>query len=168
MTQRPAATEYAPYYEAYVVRVPGGELTALLEAQRQPLLDAFTSARAAFAYAPGKWTSEEVVGHIVDIERVFSYRAMCWTRGLQGVELAGVDQDQMVPASRATERGMASLAEEFDHLRRSNVALIRSLDGPSLAIRGRASGTEMTVRAMLHVLYGHAQHHADVLRQRYA
>ena len=167
----PAADEYAPYYAGYVGLAPEGDIVRALEAQTQSLLRLFESVprerRGGYRYAEGKWTIEEVVGHIVDIERVFSYRAMCFTRGMGDVELAGVDQDVMVAASGAAARDDASLAREFLHLRTANVLLFDTFGDKALDTRGVASGATFSVRAILAMMYGHAQHHGNVLQERY-
>lgn len=168
--RRPGAADFAPYYSQYVDLVPGGEIAPLLEeqgARLDAMLGSIPGERAGHAYGPDKWTIAEVVGHIVDIERVFSYRILCFCRGMGDVDLAGIDQDVMVPASGANARGLASLAEEFRHLRASNVTLLRSLSDADLDSRGRASGVEFTALAAAFVMYGHAEHHGRVLAERY-
>ena len=108
-----------------------------------------------------------MIGHIVDIERACAYRAMCFLRGLDG-EQPGVDQDVMVPNSRANERGLESLSAEFLHLRMSNVELFRHLDDVQWQTRGRASGMEISVLSLACILFGHAAHHHSVIEERYA
>jgi len=167
---RPAEGDFEPFYAGYVALAPDGDIVENLRKQRGELLALFArvpAERHGFRHAPGKWTLEEVVGHIVDTERVFSYRAMCFVRGLADIEQPGVDQDLMVPASGATERGLASLVREFDHLRLSTIELFDTIDDEGLAIVGTASGCRFTTRAMLFVLHGHAEHHARVLESKY-
>ncbi len=169
-TVPPTPDEYGPYYKAYIDLAPGGDIVRALETQSESLLKTFgefEGERGAHTYADGKWTAAEVIGHVVDIERVFAYRAMCFQRGMGQVEQAGVDQDVMVPASRATDRGVASWIREFKHLRASHVALFDAMNEEDLAQVGRASGASCTVRALLYKMYGHAKHHAQVLEQRY-
>lgn len=168
--RRPAEGEFHEYYTPYVALVPEGDVVESLRAQREELMALIASVpdeKRGHAYEEGKWTIEEVIGHLVDTERAFAYRIMCFTRGMADVEQPGVDQDVMVPASGATERGLDSIAREFDHLRRANLELFETLDDDALAIRGRASGTEVTVRGVMYIVYGHAAHHARVLRERY-
>jgi hypothetical protein len=167
---RPAEGDHHPYYDPYIALVPDGDVVDALRAQHEDLVALCASVPddlRGFAYAPGKWTIEEVVGHVVDIERAFAYRVMCFVRGLEGRDQPDVDQGVMVPASRATERGLDSIARELDHLRRSNLELFDSLADDQLAIRGRASGKRGTARSWLYVIHGHAEHHARVLRERY-
>ncbi|MEM8711770.1 MAG: DinB family protein [Planctomycetota bacterium] len=167
--RRPDSTEYAPYYETYVGQVPDGPIVDTLLAQGERLVKAWRAMPAAargFRYAEGKWTVEEVLGHVVDIERVFSHRAMWFLRGIPA-EQPGVDQDVMVPNADSNARGIESLCVEFESLRRSNVELFRGLSDARLDVRGRASGVEFSVRGTAFVLCGHAEHHARVLEERY-
>ncbi|MEM1448971.1 MAG: DinB family protein [Planctomycetota bacterium] len=167
---RPAADEFHEYYTPYIAKVPDGDVVEHLRAQREETLALVASipdGRRGHRYEEGKWSIEEVLGHVVDTERAFSYRIMCFTRGMADVEQPGVDQDVMVPASGATERGLESIAREFDHLRRANVELFETLGDDALSIRGRASGTEVSVRGVMYIVHGHAAHHAGVIRERY-
>lgn len=167
---RPAADEYPTYYTTYVNLAPPGDLIEALEEQGRALARSWEELPAAahgFRYADGKWSVEEVVGHVIDIERTFAYRAMCALRGLTDMQ-PSVDQDIMAPNSGADERGLKSLGAEFLHLRLSNVELFRHLTEAQSQLRGRASGGEFTVRALACILYGHAVHHATVLDERYA
>ena len=167
---RPAPGDFGPYFQPYIDLVPDGDIVRALETQSGTLLSTFSEfggERGGYAYAEAKWTAAEVIGHVVDIERVFAYRAMCFLRGMGDVEQAGVDQDVMEPASRATERGVDSWIREFKHLRASHVALFDPLNDEDLALVGRASGVSCTVRALLYKMFGHANHHARVLEERY-
>lgn len=168
--KRPGPGEHAEYYAAYVERVPDdrspvevlGEAPAALEA----LLSNLPAERETFAYADGKWTCREVLGHLIDTERLFSYRALHIARGDQA-ELPGMDQDEWAAASNAAGRPVAELLSEFRGLRASNTAFFASLDEDTLSRRGIASGAEVTVRAIIHIIAGHELHHRDVLRERY-
>lgn len=165
----PDSSEYPPYYAGYVDLAPEDAIVDALCDQGARLvkfLSALPPASRGYRYAEGKWTTEEVLGHIADCERLFSYRAMCFLRGVED-EQPGVDQDAMVPRSLANERGLESLTREFEHLRIANVELFTGLGDTEMTIRGRASGGEFSVRALLSILYGHAEHHAKVLRDRY-
>ncbi len=169
MHTRPSADEFQPFYGPYLELVPDGDVVEHLRTQGETLVKAWRAlpdAARGYRYATGKWTVEEVIGHVVDVERVFSYRAMCFLRQLPA-EQPGVDQDIMVPNSRANERGLDSWINEFEHLRASNAELFGSLTDDECMVRGRASGGEVTVRAVIGMIYGHAQHHANVLSERY-
>ena len=163
---KPEPDEYGDWYANYIALAPREDIVHALGVQLEPLLLTFRSVPAPWRgrrYATGKWTPEELVGHVVDTERLFSYRAMLFARGHGNVPLAGVDQDVMVNASGATGRGLDSLAEEFEHQRRANLALFESFTEADFNERGTASDTTFSVRAVLFMMYGHAEHHARVL-----
>ena len=167
--ERPRSGEYAEYYAGYVEHVPDGDVLEILEQQLDSsltLLRGIDEQRAEQRYAPGKWTIKELVGHIVDIERVFAYRALVIARG-DKTPLPGVEQDDLVAGAHFETRSLASLCTEFEHLRRSNLALFESLSSEVLMRRGEASGFEVTVRAIPFIMAGHERHHVQVLRERY-
>ena len=166
---RPETSEYEPYYEAYVSRVPKGDLLAILEDQRrdtQRLLASVSEARALYRYAAGKWSVKEVVGHVTDAERVFGYRAMRFARGDE-TPLAGFDENAYAPAGRFDARPLASLAAEFDAVRRATIALFGGFEPSVFARRGTANGHGISVRALAYVIAGHELHHIAILRERY-
>jgi len=166
---RPEADEYASFYETYVSLVPEGEVVETLRRQSEEvsaLLAGIAEERAAYAYAPGKWSIKQVVGHVIDAERIFSYRAMAIARG-ERAALPGMDQDEYMAGADFDARTLADLAEEFSHLRRSNVLMLRGLSATAWSRRGTASGHEVTVRALAYIIAGHAAHHLQVLRTRY-
>ena len=166
---RPEASEYASYYERYVSLIPDGDVVETLARQNEEVLALFggiTEERAGFRYGPGKWSIKEVVGHVIDTERVFSYRAMAIARGDRAA-LPGMDQEEYMAGSDFDARTLADLAEEFSHLRRSNVLMLRGLPPAAWSRRGVASDNEVTVRALAYIIAGHAAHHVQVLRARY-
>jgi hypothetical protein len=169
LISRPEATEYAPSYGGYISQVPGGDLLAILEDQRrdtQQLLAALPETRALHRYAPGKWSVKEVVGHVSDTERVFSYRALRFARG-DAQPLAGFDEQAWVPAAGFDRRSLPDLLADLDAVRRATIALFRGFDAAALARKGTANNREITVRALAYVIAGHERHHLGILRERY-
>jgi len=167
--ERPGAGEYADFYSGYVSRVPEGDVLAAMGEDLDGALEVLRGVdaeRATFSYAPGKWSLAEVVGHVVDTERVFAMRAMLFARG-DAKPLPGVDQDELVEGAHFDRRSLASLLEEFEHQRRASISLFASLDEDTHVLRGVASECEFTVRALVYILAGHAAHHFDVVRERY-
>ncbi len=165
----PKAEEYAEYYRGYVLRVPDGDIRTTLARNLEQSLRLFgeiPATREDFAYAPGKWTVREVVGHLTDSERVFAYRALRFGRG-DRTPLPGFEPNDYVRDGGFRNRALADLAAEFEHLRRANLLLFRGFTGDSLRRGGVASGSAVTVRALLWILAGHELHHTDVLRERY-
>jgi DinB family protein len=166
---RPDASEYAPHYETYVSKVPNGNLLEILEDQRretQGLLAEIPEGRAIYRYAPGKWSIKEVVGHVTDAERVFSYRALRFARADE-TPLPGFDEKAYAPAGRFDARALLDLAVELDAVRRATIALFTGLEPAALARRGTANAKEISVRALAYIIAGHERHHLEVLRERY-
>lgn len=162
-------SEYAPWHAGYVAKVPDGDLLSTLEAQVGEYFQTvspITEAKGGFAYAPGKWTIKEVLGHVVDAERVFSYRAMRIARGDQ-TPLPGFDEKAWVPLSGANDRTVADLLGEFRAVRAATLALLRHLPPEAVSRRGVASDKEISVRALAWIIAGHAIHHLGILRERY-
>ncbi|WP_419165596.1 DinB family protein [Candidatus Palauibacter sp.] len=168
--RRPGPDEHADYYAQYIDRVPADR--PLIDVMREApdalerLLAGLPAERETFVYAPGKWTCREVLGHVIDAERLFSYRVLHIARG-DGAELPGMDQDEWAAASNAGQRSVADLLDEFRGLRAANAALFASFDDETLSRRGTASGFGFTVRALVHIIAGHELHHRGVLRDRY-
>jgi hypothetical protein len=166
---RPKAAEYADYYGRYISLVPEGDLVATLEQQfdeTAALLGSIPEERAGHRYAEGKWSIRELVGHIVDAERIFSYRVLRIARGDQ-TPLAGFDQDPYVPAGEFDARSLADLVEEFTAVRRSTLALLRGLPAAAWDRTGIASDNPVSVRALAYIIAGHERAHVGVLKERY-
>jgi len=170
MTQnRPQPGEYAPYYEKYVALVPDGEIVETLEAQLREmklLLGTLNEQGPEFCYAAGKWSIQEVLGHITDTERIFAYRLLRLARGDQ-TPLAGFEQDDYVKTANFSARSLAGLLEEFTAARRATIALVRSLDEAAWLRRSVANQKEISVRAQAFIIAGHERHHRMVLQERY-
>ena len=126
---KPNADEYASYYEKYVSLLPAGDIVATLRTQLDStlaLLGAIDETQAGGRYAPGKWSIKELIGHLIDSERVFAYRAMTFARNDQ-TPLPGFDQDPYVANGDFDSRTLADLADEFAHLRRCTALFFQSL-----------------------------------------
>lgn len=166
---RPESSEHAPYYGTYIAGAPEGELLAVLEWQSEELqrfFEAVSEEKGSFAYAPGKWTLKEVIGHVTDTERVFSYRALRIGRGDQ-TPLPGFDQNAWVPNAGASARTLADLLAEFHAVRAATVALLRHLPSEAPTRRGTVNDMPATVRALGWIIAGHAAHHLRIIRERY-
>ena len=167
--ERPQADEHAPYYGRYIAKVPEGDLVSLLRdriAETSALLRRVPPDRANFAYAPGKWSVKQVVGHMSDVERVMSYRALRFARN-DTTELPGFDENAWVDGADFGARSLSDLVEEFEAVRAATIYLASNLSATELARRGTASGNSVTVRALFYIIAGHERHHAELLRERY-
>lgn len=166
---RPQPTEYAAYYEKYVALVPGADALAALETQRMlmtQLLGARSEREGNFRYASDKWTVKEVVGHIVDTERIFAYRALRIGRGDQ-TSIEGFEQDDYVRNGGFNERSLVDLTDEYDQVRGSTLALYQGLASQAWGRRGVANKNEVTVRALAFIIAGHELHHRRILEEKY-
>jgi uncharacterized damage-inducible protein DinB len=167
--KRPEAAEYAEYYANYISKVPGSDVLGVLESQRLQMLQLFTGRSerdGSFRYAPGKWSVKEVLGHITDTERIFTYRALRIGRGDQ-TPLPGFEQDDYVKNGAFAERTLAELAEEFGAVRGASITLFRSFNEETWSRRGMASEKEVTARALAFMTAGHQIHHRVILEERY-
>lgn len=167
--RRPSTTEYAPFYAGYVAGVPDGDLIEHLERQAEKtvaLLGAISEEKSQHRYAPGKWTIREVLGHVIDGERVFTYRALTFARGDTG-PLPSFDENAWAATSNAGRRDMKELLVEYRAVRAATVALFRSFGEDDFARSGTASKNPVTVRALAYIVAGHELHHLKILRERY-
>ena len=137
---RPAPGEYGPYFERYVSRVPEGDVLPALERQAAELRAALASLpadRAGYRYAPEKWSVRQLVGHVVDSERVFGYRALCVARG-EAANLPGFEQTDYADQAGHDRYALADLLGEFESVRRANVSMLAHLDEKAVVRIGTA------------------------------
>jgi uncharacterized damage-inducible protein DinB len=169
MIARPAPDEYAPFYGTYINALDGEDAVATLVEGMEGMtavLATVPADREEYRYAPGKWSVREVVGHILDAERVFAVRALTFARGDAG-PLPGFDEDGWAAHSNAGSRPLADLAKEFALVRGSNVSMARGFTDEALLRTGVASGKTVTVRALLWIMAAHEAHHRRLLAERY-
>jgi hypothetical protein len=167
--ERPKETEYAPFYARYVGLVPEPEILEVLEAQAEEirrLAAAVPPEREEHRYAPGKWSVRQVLGHVIDAERVFGHRAFCISRGEQAA-LPSFDENAYVASSPAGTVPVADLASEMAAVREANLLVLRRLGPGDGARTGVASGSPVSVRALAWIMAGHPRHHLRMLRERY-
>ena len=164
---RPERSEYADYYHLYVARVPDGDILEMLARQREVLvgrLRRIPEERGDHRYAEGKWSVKEVLGHVVDCEWMFTYRALHFARG-QKIALPGIDQHDFLADEYS--QPMEDLIRQLVHVRAGNVMLFSSFDEKTWDRTGIASECSFTVRSIPYIIAGHAKHHMRVLRERY-
>jgi uncharacterized damage-inducible protein DinB len=166
---RPAADEFNEYYSRYIDLVPGDDILAALTAQMaetRSLLASVPADREGYRYAEGKWSIRQAVGHVIDTEHVFAFRALWAARGAEA-EQPSMEQDDWAAASPAGERPLAELAEEWAALRRSVVLMCAGFSEDAWSRRGIASGSAFSVRAAVWIIAGHELHHRNVLVTKY-
>ncbi len=167
--QRPEAADYNEYYRKYVDLVADGDIVATLSdqwAETEALLSSVPTEKEQYRYAPGKWSVREVVGHLIDVERLFAFRSLWIARAAEG-EQWGMEQDEWVTTSKADARSLADLTAEWGTLRASNVQLFRSYDDEAWLRVGVASGVDVRVRALPWIIAGHELHHRGLLARDY-
>ncbi len=166
----PTTDEYAPFYSDYIERASQRDnVYAALSHQIDELhiaLDRLTDAQARFKPGPQEWSIKEVIGHLSDVERVFSYRLFRISRN-DGTPLAGFDQNEYVHESGFDDAPLEDLISEFEHLRRANVLTTHRLGDAAIDRRGNASGCDVSARALIYMLVGHVDHHMASLQEKY-
>lgn len=169
MISKPKSDDYPPYATAYVNIVPDGadvlQVLANNQASTHALFHNLTEEQAMHAYAEGKWTLKEVLGHMIDTERVFSFRAFIFSR--EDISLPGFDQETYVNSTDFNSRSIQSLADEFKAVREATLFLYRSFSDQQLAANGVASGALVKVAALVYMTAGHELYHLDIIKERY-
>ena len=166
---RPDRAEAAEYYFTYINQVPEGDIGQILERQEPEavqLLRSVSEEHSLHRYAPGKWSIREVVSHINDTERMFTFRALWFARGFDS-PLPSFDQDVAIRGASADDRTLSSHVEEFRAVRAATRALFDHMPADAWMRRGVASGNPFTVRALAFITAGHVTHHVKLLRERY-
>lgn len=169
MIRKPETSEYNPFYETYVSKVASDDMLSVLREQLATVssfFGALTEAQGEHRYAEGKWSIKEALNHINDIERIFSYRAMCIARG-ETQSLPGMDQDTYQENSGADRRSLTSLVKEFEAIRHATLCLFEHMSDEDGLKVGEASGSKISVRALAALIAGHALHHQQVTQQKY-
>jgi uncharacterized damage-inducible protein DinB len=166
----PEKDEYAPFYGDYIERAEKrADVYAALSDQIEELhevLDPLGEGQARFRPAPGEWSIKEVMGHLTDVERVFSYRLLRISRN-DPTPLAGFEQEEYVRLADFDDSALADLVAEFEYLRRANLLGIRRMDEAALPRSGIASGFTVSARALIYMLVGHVDHHMASLQEKY-
>ena len=166
---QPLESEYAPYYQGYIAHVSEDEILPVLRSQLDALdvlLGRVAPERETYRYAEGKWSIREIVGHLIDAERVFGYRAFCIARG-ESQNLPGFDQNDYMLTAPYDRIDLEDLLAELRLVRLSNIAMLRNLDEEAWMRIGTANGNQVSVRALAFIMAGHARHHMGVLQERY-
>ncbi len=167
--RRPLEAEHPVYYKHYIDLVKSDDIIKELSAQVidfQELISEISVTNENESYAPGKWTAKEVIGHITDTERIFACRALSFARK-DKTALPGFNENDYVYYANFKNRTIYDLAHEFAVLRESNITLFRSFDTEALDQIGNANGRDVSVRAILFMLAGHAAHHMNVVKTKY-
>jgi hypothetical protein len=169
MNQRPEKNEYNPFYETYVSCVPETEIVPALESQieqTRALLAGISEEKSLFRYGADKWSIRKVIGHMIDGERVFAFRAFTFSRA-DKAQLSGFDENQYVSQANFDQISLTDLSAEFVALRTANVLMFKHLNTNAWTTDGIASDNRITVRALAYIMVGHVRHHTKILQERY-
>lgn len=163
--------EYNPYFETYVSKVLQND-AGIIE-NMQSSLELFFNVLAElpeekhlYAYGDGKWTIKELISHMIDTERIMSYRALRVSRN-DSSNLLPFDEDEFVKNSNANEIPYIELLKEFSLVRKSSIAMFKGFNEELLSRKGKASGDVITVNALGYILSGHVIHHLEIIKERY-
>ena len=166
----PTSDEYAEFYAGYIQRAQArGDVLAALPQQIDEIKSALgklTDDQALFRDAPKEWSIKEVMGHLNDVERVFSYRLLRVSRN-DATPLPGFEQDDHVREAAFDKHPLKDLIREFEHLRRANILAINNMSDESALRVGTASGYPVSARALIYMLVGHVDHHMESLNEKY-
>lgn len=168
-SQKPESGEFLQYYARYIDLVPDGDVIATLSSQMdetRALLRQFPETMSGYRYGPDKWTVNQVLGHLIDSERIFSIRALRFARN-DTTPLPGYEQDDYVANADFDSCALSELAAEFEAVRASTLFFFRHLDESAWMRRGTANNAAVTVRALAYIIAGHELHHRGILRDRY-
>ncbi len=165
----PASSEYAHFYANYVSQVPKKNIIHTLNEQMHEvytLMNAIRGDKALVAYDKGKWTLKQLLGHMIETERMFAFRALSFSRGDQS-KLPGMDQDDWMKHSNYNERTIANLCNEYLAVRTSTIHLFDNMTPEMINREGIASDVPFTVRAIAFIIAGHERHHLQVVHNKY-
>ena len=164
----PRETEYAPYYGRYISLVPRTDIIGVLQKQQEDTesLRGLSDEEACFRYSPDKWSIKQVLGHVIDTERIFAYRALRIARG-DKTPIEGFEQDDYVRNAPFERISMTELMNEYAAVRTSTISLFRHFAPEAWTRIGTASGKEVSVRALAYMIAGHELHHRKVLKEKY-
>ncbi len=166
---RPVEGEFLPYYGQYIDKVPNGDVVETLRSQvagTLALVRSLSEADGDKRYAPDKWSVKEVIGHVIDGERVFVYRALRFARA-DPTPVPGFDENTFGKNAPYSHVSLADIASELEHVRAATVHFFANLEEQAFSRRGSANGAEISVRALAYILAGHEIHHVGVLRTKY-
>lgn len=165
----PKEGDYSTFYKRYIDLVEVDNVADVIKTYSKPVSDFYNNLpedKAAYAYADGKWTLKQLLQHIIDAERIFSYRALRISRG-DTTPLPGFDENTYAYNATAANRALGNLKEEFNAVRLSSDLLLQSFTPEQLQQQGTASNAPITVNAICFILYGHLLHHKNIIQQRY-
>ena len=169
MIHKPNPDEYPPYYNRYINLIPDDNILIRLDSQKlamSDLLSGIGEEAANYRYEPEKWSIKEVIGHVIDVERIFVYRALRFARD-DKTSLPEFNQDDYVKQANFDGRTLINLADEFNAVRESTYTLFAGFSPDFFDREGMASGFRFTVRSIPFIIAGHELHHRQIIQSKY-
>jgi len=168
--EKPKAGEFPPYAIMYIKLLPNDGLLLKYLAENFDNVRAFIRSlpeeKLMYRYAENKWTIKEILVHIIDDERIYAYRALCFARN-EKTELPGFEQDDYVLFSNANERSIENILKEYEAVRQATITLYEGFDELALLREGIANNNKATVRALSYHIAGHELHHINIIKEKY-
>lgn len=168
--KRPTKGKYVPYFYNYIKLVPDGTIPTMLEENRREnkiFFNSIPDSKIDFRYAEDKWTVKEVIAHLIDTERVFSYRSLIGLRRDSSVTAPDMDHILYADNFDVSDRSIESLIEEYDIVRQSTSFLFQQVTDEQLDQVVKTHMGDMTVRSLAFVIVGHALHHIAIIKEKY-
>jgi DinB superfamily len=166
---RPDLSRVPEYYHRYINQVTQGELAAAFAWQAttlQPFLRSIPFDKVEYRYAEGKWSVKELLQHLIDAERIFAYRALCFARK-DDTPLPGFDENMYADNCMISHRDWNEMLDEFWMVRKTTELLFNSFNKEQLNASGVASNSSTYVLGIGFIIAGHLNHHIAVLKERY-
>ncbi|MCB0278401.1 MAG: DinB family protein [Calditrichaeota bacterium] len=169
MLKKPAKNLYHAFYQNYINLAPDADILNALKQQlgsNKTFFSSLPDEKMDYRYQPGKWSINELIGHMCDTERVFAYRALCFARNDKN-PLPGFDENAYLAESFFSERSAESLIDELDITRQATLVLLTNFSDAVWERIGNANGSPMVLSALPYIIYGHNQHHRNIIQERY-
>ena len=167
--KKPATASLDDYQKAVIGLVSAGNLPKKMEANEAKLLKlvkGLSSKKLAFRYAKGKWNIPEVIMHLIDTERVLTYRILAISRG-DTAPLPGFDQDLYIKGIEASKLDFKKILKEYKAVRKATLHLLKHLSEEMYMRKGTANSTATTVQKIVYFMAGHEVHHMNIIKEKY-
>lgn len=170
LINKPKQGEFPSYASMYIDLLPGDGLVLQHMEENVKMVKylalSLPEEKLLFRYAEGKWSIKEILVHIIDDERIYSYRALRFARN-DKTELPGFEQDDYSFYSKANERNIENILEEYESVRKSSITLFKNISDDAFLRTGVANGNKVSVRALIYHIAGHELHHLNIIKERY-
>jgi uncharacterized damage-inducible protein DinB len=166
---RPNNKNYNAFFEHYVAIVKGVSLNEIIENHNKTIINYWStipSDKYNFSYSPNKWTIKQLFQHVIDTERILSYRILCIARG-EKQSLIEFNENEYANIGHADQRDFNLMIKEWELLRSSNNIMFKSFSENELNQVGLVGLSKTSLKAIIYIIFGHALHHIKVIEERY-